>query len=46
MKPDFAIASKSVEGPPFMKAMSENIEAHPNSTRAIARGYGSWIGGF
>lgn len=37
VNPDFANASKSVEGP-FAKAMSENTEAHPNSTRAIARG--------
>lgn len=38
VKPDFAIAAKSVEGP-FMKVISENTKAHPHSTRAIERRY-------
>lgn len=38
VKPDFAIAAKSDEGPPFTKATSKNTNAHPNSTRAIERG--------
>jgi hypothetical protein len=38
VKPDFAIAAKSDEGPPFTKATSENTKAHANSTRAIDKG--------
>jgi hypothetical protein len=38
VKPDFAIAAKSDEGPPFTKATSENTKAHANSTRAIEKG--------
>lgn len=38
VNPDFAIAARTDEGPPFKKAISENTRAHPNSTRAIEIG--------
>lgn len=38
VKPDFAIAAKSDEGPPFVKVISENAKAHPNNTIAIEKG--------
>ena len=38
VNPDFAIAAKIEDGPPFTKAMSENNRPHPKSTRAIATG--------
>lgn len=38
VKPDFAIAAKSDEGPHFVKIISENTMAHPNKTIAIERG--------
>lgn len=38
VNPDFAIAARTDEGPPFTKAISENTSAHPNSTKAIERG--------
>lgn len=38
VKPDFAIAAKSVEGPPFTKAIRKKTKAHPSSTRPTDRG--------
>lgn len=41
VKPDFAIAAKIDEGPPFTKATSEYTKAHPQSTETRERTYGS-----
>lgn len=38
VNPDFAIASRIKEAPPFKKAISENTRAQPDSTRAIEIG--------
>ena len=38
VNPDFAIAARTDEGPPFKKVISENTRPHPNSTRAIETG--------
>lgn len=38
VKPDFEIAAKTDEGPPFTNAISENTKAHPDRTSAIWRG--------
>ena len=45
VKPDFAIAAKIDEGPPFTKAISEYTKAHPNSTEARERRYAIRLGG-
>ena len=45
VKPDFAIAAKIDEGPPFTNAISEYTKAHPNSTEAIERRYVIRLGG-
>lgn len=38
VNPDFENAAMSDDGPPFVKAITENTNEHPHSTRAIARG--------
>lgn len=38
VNPDFAIAAKADDDPPFPKAISENSKAHPNSTRTTDKG--------
>lgn len=38
VNPDFAIAAKIDEWPPFTKAINEKTKAHPNSTMAMDRG--------
>lgn len=38
VNPDFAIAAKIDEGPPFTKAANEKSKAHPNRTTAMDRG--------
>lgn len=38
VNPDLANAAMSDEGPPFVKAINENTNEHPQSTRAIERG--------
>lgn len=44
--PDFAIAAKIEEGPPFTNMIKENTKALPNNTIAIERGYGIRLGRF